>query len=116
MRRLIFVLVSAVTAQPLIGCDLCSVYAASRARGDLGSGVFAGVAEQYTRFGTLQLDGNEVPNTAGQYLDSSISQLFAGYNFSSRIGAQFNLPLIYRSYRRTDDLGGIEQGTESGLG
>lgn len=103
-------------AQPVFSCDLCAIYAASRARGDLGSGPFAGVAEQFTHFGTLQLDGREEPNPAGQYLDTSISQVFAGYNFNHRVGLQFNLPVIYRSYRRTDGLGGIDQGTVSGIG
>lgn len=103
-------------AHPGFSCDLCAIYAANRARGDLGSGPFAGVAEQYTHFGTLQLNGSEEPNPAGQYLDSSVSQVFAGYNFNNRIGLQFNLPVIYRSYRRTDGLGGIDEGTVSGIG
>ncbi len=103
-------------AQTVLGCDVCAIYAASQARGDLGSGPFAGFAEQYTHFGTLQLDGSEQPNPAGQYLDSSISQVFAGYNFNHRIGVQFNLPVVYRSFRRTAGLGGIDEGSVSGIG
>jgi hypothetical protein len=116
MKALISFLAVAAGAQPVFSCDLCAIYAASRARGDVGSGIFAGVAEQFTHFGTLQLDGSEVSNPAGQYLDSSISQLFAGYNFNNRVGVQFNLPVIYRSFRRTDGLGGIDSGTVSGIG
>jgi len=108
--------VAVATAKPLLGCDLCSVYSASRALGDIGSGPFAGVAEQYTHFGTLQFEGSEQPNPAGQYLDSSISQVFAGYNLSHRLGLQLNLPVIYRSYRRTDGLGGVDKDTVSGIG
>ena len=89
---------------------------ASRARGDVGSGPFAGVAEQYTHFGTLQLNGSEVSNPAGQPLDSWISQVFAGYNFNHRFGLQFNLPVLYRSYRRANGLGGIDEGSVSGIG
>lgn len=74
------------------------------------------MAEQYTHFGTLQLDGSEVANPAGQFLDSSVSQVFAGYNFNNRIGLQFNLPVIYRSFRRADGLGGVERGSEAGIG
>ncbi len=103
-------------AQSLSGCDLCAIYAASRPHEELGPGLFLGAAEQFTHFGRLQSDGHEVSNPAGQYLDSSISQVFAGYNFSSRIGVQFNVPVIYRSYRRTDGMGGIDQGSVSGIG
>src|SRR5262249_2311226 len=48
-------------------------------------------------------------------LDSSISQVFVGYNFNEKIGVQFNIPLVYRSFKRPDGEGGIDRGTESGL-
>src|SRR5215470_15330582 len=96
-------------------CDLCSIYSATEARGEIGRGPYAGVAEQFTRFNTLQLDGHEVPNEVDQYLNSSVSQLFLGYNFSERFGVQFNAPIIYRKFRRPE-AGVIEEGTESGLG
>lgn len=116
MKALIYFGVAATSAQVALGCDLCAIYAPGQAPGDLGLGPIVGVAEQYTHFGTLQLDGTEVPNPAGQYLDSSISQVFAGYNYNNRFGIQFSLPVIYRSYKRTDGLGGIDQGTVSGIG
>src|SRR5262249_33052142 len=72
-----------------VACDLCSVYSAAQAHGEIGKGIFAGVAEQFTHFGTLQQDGNKVDNPLGQYLDSSVSQIFAGYNFGERFGVQF---------------------------
>src|SRR5262245_44402782 len=102
-------------AAPAFGCDVCAVYAARQARGEIGSGFFTGVAEQFTHFGTLQEDGHEVSNPADQFLDSSITQLLLGYNFMDRFGIQFNAPLIYRSFRRLED-GSIDKGTESGLG
>jgi hypothetical protein len=105
-----------VAAPSVIGCDLCAIYAAAQARGEIGRGPFAGVAEQFTYFGTVQVDGHDVGNPSGQYLDSSISQIFAGYNFNDRIGLQFNLPVIYRYYKRPDGLGGIQHGTVSGIG
>jgi hypothetical protein len=97
-------------------CDLCSVYSAAQARGEIGRGFFAGFAEQFTHFGSLQQDGHEVPNLTGQYMDSSVSQLFGGYNFNERVGLQFNLPVISRWYQRPDDAGGIERGNVSGIG
>src|SRR4051794_16042114 len=114
MKILVSTVLVAV-AQPVFSCDLCAIYSASQARGEVGQGPFAGVAEQFTHFGTVQVDGHEVANPSGQYLNSSISQLFAGYNFNERFGLQFNLPVIYRSFKRPDDLGGIDRGTESGI-
>jgi len=76
---------------------------------------YVAAAEQFTHFGTLQLDGREVPNPTGQYLDSSVTQFVAGYSFTSRFALQINLPLIYRSFERPEGFG-IDRGTESGLG
>ena len=105
-----------LAAAPAMACDLCSVYSAMQARGEVEKGVTAGVAEQFTRFGTLQEEGQRVPNDARQYLNSSVSQLFVGYNFTDRFGVQLNVPVIHRWYRRPDDSGAIEQGGESGAG
>ena len=109
-------IVSLLTASSVSACDLCSVYSAAQARGDLGKGIFAGVAEQFTHYGTIQVDGSEVPNDAHQHMDSSISQIFAGYNFGEKFGVQFNVPIIARWYQRPDDAGGIERGSLHGIG
>jgi len=98
-----------------MACDLCSVYSATQARGEVGEGLYAGLAEQFSHFATVQVDGRKVSNEAGQYLDSSISQLFAGYNLNNRFGVQFNLPVIYRSFKRPEGFE-INRGTESGIG
>lgn len=116
MRIVYCAFAAGVSLNTAFGCDLCSTYAASQARGEYGQGFFSGVAEQFTHFGTVQVDGNEVANPADQYLDSSISQVFAGYNLTKRWGVQFNMPVIYRNFRRPDGYGGIQTGTESGLG
>jgi hypothetical protein len=116
MKFLIPAFVAAAFAQPLAACDLCALYSASQARGEVGQGAFAGVAEQFSHFGTVQVDGRNVFDPSGQYLDSSISQVFAGYNFNQRFGLQFSVPVIYRSFKRPDSVGGIDQGTESGIG
>ncbi len=114
MKIFTFAVLTAASAPSLMACDLCSIYTAQAAEGS-GRGVYVGVAEQFTHYGTLREDGVSVPNTVNQYLDSSVAQLFAGYNFSQRFGVQFNAPLIDRSYQRPrGDV--IEQGHLSGLG
>jgi hypothetical protein len=109
----------------LRACDLCGCYtpqieAMSQSElsvaGPMSSSRFYfAVAEQFTHFGTLQLDGHEVDNPTGQDLDSSITQLVGGYNFNSRFALQLNIPLIYRSFERPEGFA-IDRGTESGLG
>lgn len=100
-------------------CDLCGCYTpqmkASLTDPSSDDRFYAAVAEQFTYFGTLQLDGEEVANPTGQFLDSSITQLVAGYDINSRFALQLNVPLIYRSFERPEGFE-IDRGTESGLG
>jgi hypothetical protein len=76
---------------------------------------FGAVSEQFTRFGTLQDGGTEVPNPTGQYENSSITQLVSGYQLTTRFALQLNVPLIYREFKRPEGFE-IQQGTVSGLG
>lgn len=96
-------------------CDLCAIYQAGEAHGEIGKGLYAGFAEQFTYFGSLRQDGHAVNNLAGQLLDSSITQPFVGYHLAEKLGLQFNAPVIYRYFKRIQE-GRIEHGTEAGLG
>ena len=96
-------------------CDVCAIYNAPLAHHVYGAGFHMGIAEQFTHFGTIQVDGKEMPNEFGQRLDSSISQVALGYQFTDRFGVQFNLPVIYRSFRRLEE-DVVRSGTESGIG
>jgi hypothetical protein len=116
-----------------IACDLCGCYTpqletlpqwnpdaslgqtAGTTRDSWSDGLYGAVAEQFTHFGTLQFEGHEVDNPTDQHLDSSITQLVAGYTINSRLAVQVNIPLIYRSFRRPEGFA-IDTGTESGLG
>lgn len=104
------VVLGVVGMDRLRACDLCSVYAAQEAQGG-GKGFFGGVAEQYTDFGTFQSEGHTVSNPDGESFSSLSSQVFAGYNFNERFGVQFNLPIIYRAYRKDG-----ASGSEAGIG
>lgn len=111
--RSIFVgaLVSASSAQ---ACDLCAVYASLEAK-EAAKGWSVGIFEQYTHFGTLREEGERVSNPLEQQMNSSITQAFVGYQFSSTFGIQANVPYIRRAFRRAE--GGVaETGSESGLG
>jgi hypothetical protein len=118
MRRL---LILTLIISPVVtrACDLCGCYTpqlnAMPKEGMSPSGFYAAVAEQFTHFGTLQFDADEVANPTGQRLDSSITQFVIGYDINERFALQFNAPLIYRDFRRPEGFA-IDEGTESGLG
>lgn len=95
-------------------CDVCAIYTATEMR-ESRTGVLAGMAEQFTTYGTLQDNGHEVPNPAGERLNSFITQFIAGYTFMPWLAAQIDLPLIGREYRR-EESHGVVNGDETGIG
>lgn len=96
-------------------CDSCAIYTAMEAQGASTAGWFTGTSEQFTYFGTTQVDGDKVSNEAHQHLSSSITQTLVGYDFNSRFSVQANLPYIYRRYKRPDGFA-TDRGTECGIG
>ena len=129
-RFLLLCLAVTAAAGPARACDLCGCYTPqieatldpntaldphSNKQRSWPDGFYVAIAEQFTHFGTVQLDGREVPNPTGQYLDSSITQFVAGYSITPRFALQINAPLIYRSFERPEGFE-IDRGTESGLG
>jgi hypothetical protein len=124
LHLLVLTAVLAAATHIACACDLCGCYTpqmetmpemASAPLFPWATGWYAAVGEQFTRFGTMQLDGNEVANPTGQYENSSITQIVAGYSISSRFALQFNVPLIYRDFKRPEGFA-IDRGTVSGLG
>jgi hypothetical protein len=95
-------------------CDMCGQYCTCETR-PVERGVFAGAFEQFTHFGTLQEQGDRVANPAGQYLDSSITQLIIGDQFTDWCSVQINLPFIYRAFRRPEGFN-VERGGLGGIG
>jgi hypothetical protein len=118
---LVFVAAGAVMSR---ACDLCGCYTPQlNTMPGMESthffpwlaGWYGATSEQFTRFATVQVDGSEVANPTGQYLNSSITQLVAGYEINSRFALQMNVPLIYREFKRPEGFQ-IDRGTISGLG
>ena len=116
-----FVLTAAICSR---ACDLCGCYTpqletmpgmSADVSPQWWNGFYGAVAEQFTHFGTVQINGSEISNPTGQYENSSITQLVAGYTLNDRFALQLNIPLIYREFRRPEGFA-IDQGTESGLG
>ncbi len=105
---------AALAAAPAAACDVCAVYTATELQ-ESKVGVRAGVAEQFTFYGTLQRDGDELPNPDDEFLRSSTTQVVLGYQWHPRAGVQLNLPLISRTFRRRTEHG-VERGDETGPG
>ncbi len=101
-------------APPALACDVCAVYTATEVR-EGRTGPALGVAEQFTHFGTLRRGGDEVENPFDERIDSSITQVVAGYAPIPDLALQANLPIIRRSFRRVEE-GVAVGGTESGIG
>jgi hypothetical protein len=99
---------------PALACDLCAIYIGTEQR-ESRTGLFGGVAEQYSDYETWQRGGEQVPNTPGERLHSFITQVVGGYSFTPRIALQINVPLISRVFRR-QEASGIVDGDESGPG
>ncbi len=99
---------------PAAACDVCAVYVSTE-MSESRTGFSLGVAEQFTRFGTLQLGGEEVANPADEHMESSITQLLFSYAPLPRLHFQLNLPIIARYYRRIEE-DGVVSGDESGIG
>lgn len=114
-----FLLVMFFYALPASACDICSIYRGIEAK-EAKEGFNVGVFEQFTHYGTVQIDGTKVPNPTDQHMDSSITQFIVGYQFSDRFGLQVNVPYIHRSFRRPEPTSPttfrIDSGTESGIG
>ena len=104
----------AASTTPTLACDVCAVYTATE-QGESRTGPRAGLAVQYTHFGTLRENGDEVPNPEHESLDSVITQVVLGYQIAPRIGVQVNLPLITRQFVRLQD-GQPVRGNVSGPG
>jgi len=100
-------------------CDLCGCYTPQlEAMPQMEAaplfpslaGWYGAVGEQFTRFATVQIEGREVANPTGQYENSSITQLVAGYSINSRFGLQISVPLIYREFKRPEGFA-VDRGT-----
>ncbi len=96
-------------------CDLCGTTLIEHA-GEPRPGFTLGASEQFTHYGPLQDSGHEIDNDADQKLDSSITQIFAGYYLTPHFGVQVNVPLIRKTFRRGTAAGDLENGHVQGLG
>lgn len=100
----------------LAACDLCAVPRPIEGE-EMVVGDFAlGLAEQFTSYRTLKLNGDEVANSIGERLQSSSTQLYLRYQITDRVGLQLTAPYVYRDFERAGSGGIKESGSETGFG
>jgi hypothetical protein len=126
MRTMMFgrALFGLLLAQSCQACDLCAIYNADNTVAGSSSGFSFSIAPQYIPYRTTQFEGEEVEVPNPSYVDSLITHLVPAYNFSESFGINFNVPVTYLKFRRTDveyspgELPDFktEKGTEFGLG
>src|SRR5207245_6956038 len=104
-------------------CEMCAIYGAANASGDYGRGLFLTASEQYTSAHNLQYNSRHLAVPDPEFLDSSLTHLVLGYNFSPRGSLSLSVPIIYRSFIRfglAEGPNGVfgfkESGVEAGLG
>jgi hypothetical protein len=115
---IVLVAIIAIAAVSSEACDLCGCFTPQVTEPQVQTtrpGFYTGLSEQFTYFGTLQFEGDEVRNPTGQYLASSITQLFAGYEINERFAVQLNAPIIDREFKRPEGFA-IDRGSETGPG
>lgn len=95
-------------------CDICAIYNGTQL-GEGRTGPSVGLAEQFTSYDTLQRDGEEVRNAAGEWMNSYITQVLVAYRVLPRLSLQLTLPVIARTYRRQEQSG-VVHGDETGAG
>lgn len=109
-----FAAVSFLLPAPAGACDLCAIYTGTMMQQEK-VGPWLGVAEQYSDFGTIKMGNDDVANPHDEWMRSSITQLVAGWAFTSWAGVQAVVPLISREYHRLEE--GVEtRGDVGGLG
>lgn len=96
-------------------CDLCAIYNSVESQRLEENSFRLGVSEQFTYYGTVRDGGRYVENMHHQHLASSITQIVAQYDLSSRFALQIALPYINRRFTRLEGEA-IESGTVAGLG
>ena len=103
------------------GCELCAIYSADSAMGQSSGGFSLNVSEQFTPFGTVQLDGRELPHSIldKASVDTSMTHFAPTWNYSEHFGVSLSLPLVHHRFNRfqltsTNIL--TESGSETGLG
>jgi hypothetical protein len=100
---------------PVFACDICAIASSATTLQQTQSGFYLGLSEQFTRYGTLQFDNEKTSNPLNQFMNSSVTQMFLGYNINSRVGIQLTVPFIHRSFRRPEE-GMIQNGSVTGFG
>ena len=96
-------------------CDLHALHNSKYARKPVAGTFHLGVSQQFTGYDELRERGRKADNPLQQHMESSITQLFGGYDLTDDLSLQVALPYINRRFARAVD-GERQKGTEAGIG
>jgi hypothetical protein len=97
-------------------CDLCAINSATTDRSQ-ASGFVLTLGEQYISAHTSQYQSEVIEVPDPEYLDSSITHMIPGYNFTPDLGLNLNVPIVRRDFRTYDAVtGNFSNGRAQGLG
>lgn len=114
MKYISHIILAVLFSTPALSCDICGCRVENSGL-PARQGFNIGVHEQFTRFATIQMDGQKVPNPEAQYMNSSNTQVIVGYQIDSDWAVQFNIPIIERWFRRPKHHE-IDESSLGGLG
>ncbi|MBL7663061.1 hypothetical protein JNK13_09960 [bacterium] len=112
---LIALVLALVFVHSAAACDLCAIYSSLESHKPAPQRLQLTLAEQYTNFDEIRVEGKKIENEHDQYVRSSITQVMGTYDFNERYGAKLILPYIDRQYKKFED-NTTEKGSESGIG
>lgn len=106
----------AASPRPTGACDLCAINSATTDRSQ-ASGFVLMLGEQYISAHTSQYQSEVLDVPDPEYLDSSITHIIPGYNFTPDFGLNLNVPIVRRDFRTYDAVtGNFSDGRAQGLG
>src|SRR5690606_13908457 len=111
------ILLSLVLLIPIRGeaCDPCSLYNSARLQGNQANRWSLSISEQYTDFDKAEGLSEESPRNGELTRSFTNTQLSVGYDLFNWLGVQATVPIVYRSYDRTENYR-TKTDSETGIG
>jgi hypothetical protein len=102
-------------------CELCAIYNADTAASGSGKGFSFAVSEEYIPFGTVQLNGRQLPPSVldQTFVNTSMTHFVPTWSFSKMFGVSLSFPVVHKEFKFLQLTGtGVqtESGQATGLG
>jgi hypothetical protein len=121
LTRALLLSLAVSLANGVWACELCAIYNADSAASGSGKGFSFAVSEQYIPYGTVQLNGRQLPPSIldQTFVNTSMTHFVPTWSFSKMFSVSLSVPLVHKEFKGMQLTGtGIltESGQETGLG